>query len=305
MLRKNTIKLILKALVFITISTPVLANTYKHSLGTIEVEGTPQRVVVLGFGSLDFVDALGVTPVAMPKKLLPARLAKYQADEFVNTGSLQEVDYETLFTIKPDLIIAEARMAQLYKDLAEIAPTYMFQINSKNYWESTQEHWKNISQILDKEEQGLALIKDIQTRIDKLHTDKNGKSLSALTVMSNGNNITSFGPDSRFSFIYHEAGFKPSASNNVASNTLPHGNLISFEYIADAKPDTLLILDRDQAIGNNEGQAKKLFDNPLIASTPAGKNNKIVYLDPTAWYLVAGGYHSLQTMISDLESALH
>jgi iron complex transport system substrate-binding protein len=303
MIHKKIIGLFFTFTLVIT-STLSLADTYKHSLGEIEINGVPKRVVVLGFGSLDFVDALGVTPIAMPKNLLPEALSKYKAEQFINTGSLQEVNYETLFTLKPDLIIAEIRMSALYKDLSSVAPTYMFEIDSNNYWKSTQQHWKNISKILGKEEQGTKLISDIQSKIDTLKKEQSKSSPKALTVMSNGSNITSFDANGRFSFIYNEAAFKPAISNDVKTTPNRHGNLISFEYIADAKPDVLFILDRDQAIGKEIGRAEKSFDNPLVNSTPAAKNKRIVYLDPAAWYLTAGGFNSLKTMISDLERAI-
>ena len=122
MIHKKIIGLFFTCILLIT-STSTIAKTYQHSMGEIEINGVPQRVVVLGFGSLDFVDSLGVTPIAMPKKLLPEALSKYKADQFINTGSLQEVNYETLFTLKPDLIIAETRMSGLYENLSDIAPT--------------------------------------------------------------------------------------------------------------------------------------------------------------------------------------
>ena len=301
---KNIFHGLLKVILLVAVTSPVFATTYEHSLGTVEINGVPKRVVVLGFGSLDFVDALGVTPIAMPKSLLPTTLEKYTADKYVNTGTLQEVNYETLFTLKPDLIIAEGRMAKLYPDLAAIAPIYLFQVEAKHYWESTQKHWLNLSKILGKEEKGTQLIADIQNRIDKIKQKTQRTPLKVLTAMSNGSNITSFSPSSRFSFIYDEAGFMPSTSSNVASKNHTHGNLISFEYIADAKPDVLLILDRDQAIGKASGQAQQLFNNALVNSTPAAKNGRIIYLDATAWYLAAGGYRSIKQMIFDLNNAI-
>ncbi len=51
-------------------------------------------------------------------------------------------------------------------------------------------------------------------------------------------------------------------------------------------------------------QAKALFDNDLIKSTDAYKNDKIVYLDSAAWYVVAGGLDSTQTMINNVKDAL-
>lgn len=304
MLYQTLVHTFTKAALLMVAITPAMAKTYTHSLGTVHIDEVPQRVVVLGFGSLDFVDALGVTPIAMPKKLLPDNLAKYKAEEFTNTGSLQEANYETLFTLKPDLIIAEGRMAKIYKDLAEIAPTYMFQIDSKNYWQTTQLHWNNLSDIFDKQQQGAELVADIQNKIDALKEKNIQTPLKALTTMSNGSNVSSFGPISRFSFIYQEAGFKNATSENVPAESRTHGDLISFEYIADAKPDVLFILDRDQAVGKATGKAKQLFSNDLVKSTPAANNERLIYLAPAAWYLAAGGYHSIQVMINDLNRAI-
>lgn len=304
MLRKNIKQLLIGSAVLAMGVSSAFAKTYTHSLGTVEINDVPQRVVVLGFGSLDFVDALGVTPIAMPKNLLPENLEKYKADEFTNTGSLQEVNYETLFTLKPDLIIAEGRMAKLYKDLKDIAPTYMYQIDSKNYWQTTQQHWTNLSEIFAKQEKGAELVNEVQTAIDDLKSNNESQSRKALTVMSNGSNIMSFSPVSRFSFVYQEAGFDTSKSVSVKAKSGTHGDLISFEYIADAKPDVLLVLDRDQAIGKSSGRAKEMFKNSLVESTPAAKNGQMVYLDPAAWYLSGGGYHSTKVMIEELNSAI-
>ena len=303
MFTKKMAKAFAQTALLISAAMPAQAKDYTHSLGTVEINEVPKRVVVLGYGSLDFVDALGVTPIAMPQSLLPANLAKYKGKEFTNTGSLKEVNYETLFTLKPDLIIAEGRMAKIYKDLKDIAPVYMFQVDNKDYWKSTKAHWETVSEIFDKEEKGAELIKGIQTQIDELKQKNTQTPQTVLSTLSNGSSVMSLGSVSRFSFVYNEAGLQTSKSVNVKAKSRTHGDLISFEYIADAKPDILLVLDRDQAIGNS-GKAKELFNNDLVNSTPAAKNGKIIYLDTSAWYLSAGGYQTTQTMIDELNHAV-
>ena len=113
-----------------------------------------------------------------------------------------------------------------------------------------------------------------------------------------------FGTNSRFSVIYDELGFETRESKNVESVARPHGNLISFEYVADAQPDVLFVLDRQQAIGETNASSEQFFDNNLVNSTPAAKNNKIVFLDSAARYLTAGGYQSTQIMINDVKTVL-
>ncbi len=304
MLGKTSLRVAASALLLALAPIGAIAKTYEHSMGSLEINEVPKRVVVLGYGSLDYIDALGITPVGIPKTLLPTTLVKYNVDSVVNTGSVKEVNFETLFTLKPDLIIAETRMAESYKDLSDIAPTYMFEIDNTNYWKSTQTNWNVLGEIFNKQERAAQLISDVQSQIDQLRTKVDAHPPRALTVSNSGSNLAMFGPDSRFSFVYNEAGFATSTSDKVKATAGRHGNLISFEYIADAQPEVLLVLDREQAIGRSNGKAKALFDNELVKSTPAAKDGHVKFIDPAAWYLTAGGYQSTQTMIKELSQVV-
>lgn len=285
-------------------SASVLAKTYRHDLGEVTLDKIPQRVVVLGFASLDLLNALDIDPVGLPKKMLPVYLSQYAAEKYTNTGSLIEVNYETLFNLKPDLIIAESRLAKIYPDLSEVAATYMFDVNGDDYWASSRKQWRTLGEIFDKQDQVENLIAQVQGGIDTLSNKSRSAPLTTLTVMNNGNNISMFGPESRFSFIYKEAGFSTSHSRRVNSTPHKHGDLISFEYIADAKPELLLILDREQAIGQSSGKARSLFNNALVNTTPAATNRRVVFLDPAAWYLAPGGFTATLTMLDDLKTAI-
>lgn len=58
------------------------------------------------------------------------------------------------------------------------------------------------------------------------------------------------------------------------------------EFILNANPDWLFVLDRDNAIGRTEGQsAQQVLDNPLIHKTKAWQNDRIVYLDSASLYI--------------------
>lgn len=286
---------------FISLSTA--AQTIEHALGTIEIDGIPKRVVVLGHGSLDYLDALGVNPVGVTKQLLPQFMSKYNDEQYSATGSLHEPNFETIFMLKPDIIIAENRQSELYKELSQIAPVYMFQIDNSNYWETTQHHWRALATIFNKQSRAEALIKEVQTQIDNVNNSATQQPSQALVVMNNGNNLAMFAEKSRFSVIYQEFNFEQASSQKVPVVAGPHGNLISFEYIADAKPEVIFILDREQAIGMSKGKAKTLFDNNLVNATPAAKKQRIIFMDPAAWYLATGGYQATKMMINDAQSA--
>lgn len=60
-------KLVSTAILSLLIILPSFAATVKidHYMGTTEVEQSPKRVVVIGFGPLDMLDSFGIDPVAV------------------------------------------------------------------------------------------------------------------------------------------------------------------------------------------------------------------------------------------------
>ncbi|UPR37406.1 ABC transporter substrate-binding protein [Vibrio cyclitrophicus] len=274
--------------------------TIEHVKGTAQFTEVPQRVVVLGHGSLDVLDQIGVQPVGAPHSLLPDYLASYK-ETTANTGSLSEPDFEAIYMLKPDIIIAENRMLKVYDQLTQIAPTVMFSIEGDKYWADAQQNWRALGDIFGKQAEVETIIKETQASITAINDKVASNETSAMMLMNNGNNIAMFNKGSRFSIIFDDFGFVESKSATVAPIKGTHGNLISFEYIADAKPEVLYVLDREKAIGRSEGRAQQLFDNPLVAATPAAQQGNIVYLDSSAWYLAGGGVTAIHRMLGDVE----
>ncbi|HBO37651.1 MAG TPA: ABC transporter, partial [Pasteurellaceae bacterium] len=95
--------------------------------------------------------------------------------------------------------------------------------------------------------------------------------------------------------IYTGFGFTP-ADKQIKSST--HGMSVGFEYIAEKNPDYLLVIDRTAAITDKADNAKQVLDNEIIKKTKAAKNNHIVYLDSSIWYLAFGGLESMESMVS-------
>lgn len=288
--------------VLVGLSFSASANniTVKHILGTTEVKENPQRVVVVGgHGSLDVLNRLGIKPVGVVTQMLPEYLKEYATAAPV--GSMKEVDFEKIFTLKPDLIIAENRVIESYPMLSKIAPTVMYTVDNTRYWADTEKNWRMLGKVFNKQSEVETIIAKTQVQIDKIKAQISDKNLKTLALMNNGNNVSMFGDKSRFAVIFDEFGFKEARTSDTEN---PHGNLISFEFIADAKPDVIFVLDREAAIGMSSGKAQSLFDNVLIKSTPAYQHNRIIYLDSNAWYLTIAGMDATQTMINDMASAI-
>ncbi|MEZ9671578.1 siderophore ABC transporter substrate-binding protein [Vibrio lentus] len=304
----NSVRQLLSGLAIVLASSLMMTAqaetvTIEHVKGTAQFDQVPQRVVVLGFGSLDVLDKIGVKPVGAPHSLMPDYLTSYK-DTTANTGSLSEPDFEAIYMLKPDVIIAENRMLKVYDKLAQIAPTIMFSIEGDKYWADAQQNWRALGQLFDKQAEVEAIITETQDSIAAVNDKVTSGETTAMMLMNNGNNIAMFNKGSRFSIIFDDFGYVESKSATVAPIKGTHGNLISFEYIADAKPEVLYVLDREKAIGKSEGRAQQLFDNPLVAATPAAQQGNIVYLDSSAWYLAGGGVTAIHRMLGDIERTI-
>ncbi len=274
--------------------------TVEHPMGETTLESKPKNVVVLGQDSLDVLDAIGIEPVGVVKAHMPAYLKKYQDDKYKEAGSLFEPNFEAIYSMKPDLIIVSNRSSRSMDELSKIAPTVLFLADSKDYWGTTKKAWRMLGEVFEKEDVVEALIADKQKQINKLQELSKTSATKALTIITSGGKVSAYGADSRYGYIHTLFGFDE-AVKNVKSKT--HGDNISFEFIANANPDVLIVLDRDNAIGRSTDEAKKQLDNELIKKTNAYKNNRITYIDAPVWYITASGVTATQTMIDDMKKA--
>lgn len=287
------------------ISAPSYADTItvSHQLGKTTLEQKPQRVVVIGMGTLDAVDYFGIKPVAVTQAAtLPPYLLKYKTKEFASSGSLSEPDFETIYMQKPDVIIIGSRAVKAYEELSEIAPTVVFTVDSKSYWKSTQKQWRMLGKIFDIEEKVEAKIASVDAEFKAIAKHNQVNNTAALTVMSAGGNITTFGSQSRFSAIYNDFGFKEAVKGIKESN---HGDLISYEFIRNVNPSHLIIVDKDKLINKEKSRTREEFANPLVKATDAYKNGRLTYLDINAWYLAVAGVTATDQMIADMKQSIH
>ena len=100
---------------------------------------------------------------------------------------------------------------------------------------------------------------------------------------------------------FDELGLTPALE--VEDATEDHqGDDISVEAIAASKPDWLIVMDRDAAIGEANATAKELIEkSEALKDVPAVKEGHIVYL-PQDFY-VAEDIQNYTTVMDDLAGA--
>lgn len=278
--------------------------TIKHQLGEATLKKNPAKVVVFDYGTLETLDKLGVEIAAVPQGNLPSHLEKYNDSKYTNAGTLFEPDFEKLNALKPDVIFISGRSSEAYEELNKIAPTIFMGVDTQNYMASFTENVKTMGELFGKEaeaEQELAAINDSVKAVNDL-TSASGKK--GLIILTTGGKVSAFGPGSRFGIIHDVLGVTP-VDESIKVDT--HGNSISFEFVAEKNPDYLFVVDRDAVVteeGKQATSAKEIVENDLVKKTNAYKDGKIVYLDPSYWYLSGGGLISVPEMIKEVQEGI-
>lgn len=282
------------------VETPTMS--IEHAQGTTQVPLNPKTVIILNPSTLDNADALDIQVAGVPQTSthLPSFLSKYSDKAYLNTGTLFEPDYEALSRANPDLIIAGGRAADVYDKLSAIAPTIALDVDPNNFVQSLTHRTEQLASIFAKQEQAKKIIDDFTAKIEQVKP-KSANAGSAMMLMISGGKISAYSPGSRFGFIFDQLGFKAAADFPQSGR---HGNVVTAEFILNANPDWLFVLDRDNAIGAAEGQpAQQVLDNALIHKTNAWQNGQIIYLDSSSLY-IAGGIQSYSRLMDQVNEAL-
>lgn len=274
-------------------------QSIEHKLGTIEVVENPEKVVVFDLGSLETLYELGVEEevVGIPKKALPKYLDSYKNNaDITDVGSLVEANFEKVNALNPDLIIISGRLEKYYDEMSKIAPTLFLAVDAQDYMGSFKSNVMTLAKIFDKEEEAVAKVGDIEKRIEEAREKTENTNKEALILLYNNTRFSAYGKNSRFGFIHDVLHIEPSIKDLEVST---HGQVVSNEFILNANPDYLFIVDRNKVV-NEQATNTEEIENPLIQQTNAYKNNKIIYLDPSVWYLSGGGLISTKEMIDEI-----
>ncbi|EJF89266.1 siderophore ABC transporter substrate-binding protein [Bartonella tamiae] len=300
--RKTLTALLLGALTAaVSFTTPVLADTtIKHVSGETTITDHPKKVVVFDLASLDNLTRLGVHDIiAVPEGVKPKYLESYNDDKYIKVGTLFEPNYETVASLKPDLIIVGGRSQPKYNDLSKIAPTIDLTVSNDKYLSDVDRNVTILGDIFDKQNEAKTEIEKLNARLAQVSNDAKDKG-KGLLILTTGGKISAFGPGSRFGLLHSGFGVIPANDHLKIGN---HGQPISPEFILETNPDWLFVIDRDAAIGREGESAAQLLDNALVDKTIAGEKKQILYLDPQNWYLIGGGLTGLNETADQLENA--
>ncbi|MFT4024232.1 MAG: ABC transporter substrate-binding protein [Flavihumibacter sp.] len=271
----------------------------QHELGITNVPVTPQTIVVLDYSILETLDTLGIRVAGIPKSHVPSYLQRFKDDTTVaDLGNPTEVNFEKINALNPDLIIMSARLRTSYEELSKIAPTLYLPIDDNDFMGSFKRNMSVIGKLFHKENIVQAAVDSIDGRLKALNEKTGrlpGKGMIALYTKGKFN---VYGKNSRFGILHSVMGIKPSVDS--IQNSM-FGQAVSSEFIQEANPDYLFIIDRNAAVDKRAAGMAEI-ENPLIKTTNAYKNGKIIFLDHDYWYLAGGGLISVNKMIDQMNA---
>lgn len=154
-------------------------RSIEHAMGTTEIKGTPQRIVVLEWTYAEDLLALGVQPAGV------ADVEGYHtwlniepelSADVVDIGTRQEPSLEAITALEPDLIIGvQFRHEPIYDTLSSIAPTLIFnpypEDQTITQFDEMQTTFMTIAEAVDRVDEGTAVLDEMQASFDEARAE--------------------------------------------------------------------------------------------------------------------------------------
>ncbi|MEP1444960.1 MAG: siderophore ABC transporter substrate-binding protein [Paraglaciecola sp.] len=274
----------------------------QHKLGSTVIKKRPVRVAALDMNEVDYLDQLGVPVAGMPKDFIPHYLEDYSNNSnIVDLGAIVQPNMERIYALKPDLVLMSPIQASHYQALSDLAPTIHFDINyqdsSSEYFDAVKQHLLILGKIFDKETLAQSKVIELENKVQTAKQIIQNRPEKAMVVLHNNSSFRFLGVNSRYGFVYDLLGVK--AVNSSEQMGL-HGQPVSSEFIFENNPDIIYLVDRTAVMEHSPVLDKQAIDNPLLRETNAWKNDKVIFVDPEAWYITGAGVTSLKIIIDDV-----
>ncbi|MDM1346882.1 siderophore ABC transporter substrate-binding protein [Myroides marinus] len=267
---------------------------------TIQVPIKPKNVAVLERGIMENMDELGIPFQGMAKEFTPKYLAHLEKDKSIaDLGAVFKPNFDAVSHLSPDLIFMDNAFPADYDEMIKIGTTLMLGIPNKgdNYLKYIQDNLTLLGKIYEIEPKAETLAKDLDTRVKQLKSLVATSNDKAMLIIHSEGSFRLFDENTRYGFIFKDFGVK-SATNITTEIANNHGQIINSEFILEHNPDILFIIDRDAIVQNTDKPVR--ISNALLEKTNAFKNNKVIYLNPDAWFLSGSGATSFKIFLEDI-----
>jgi len=253
--------------------------TIENTLGSVEIERAPERVVALDFDSADAALALGVTPVAMARVdyadggIQPWTKRALGGARPTLFSTTDGYPVEQVAALRPDVILATNayELADVYDQLTRIAP--VVGVETAEGDDTWQQATLRVGRALGREPQARRLIADTEATVAqarRAHPAFEGKTISFFNMVSG--TAWAINDPRDFSIVFlADLGFELSP---------PLARLRSSQGRAQISEERYDTLDADVVIGTSPDPAelRALAASPLFRRLDAVRRGAYVEL---------------------------
>ncbi len=304
-----------------SLPTRLSAFELKHSEGIVKLAAPPQIIVSYDLAILDSLHYLQIPVAGMPDVRQREPFQKY--GEMPSVGSLFEPDYDALNSLKPDLIFASRRTQDKLSKLNQVAPAAYLSTAPGQFLSDFKSHHLHLAKAFSKEAEVEPKLAAIEEDLTKLHQLNQGRT-AALLMVFNDRKIISQGAGDVMAYAFEVLGLSvvPTAKPEPAAQAKAHQahspkkrkqgaaenayrrHQQQLQAIAEANPDWLLVMDRQQ-MRTGKLQADAIIQaHPVLGNMDAVVHKRVLYLDPARWYLMRGGLDNLHQLITTTSQAM-
>lgn len=261
-----------------------------------------QRIATFDLGSLDTLDALGLSDqvVGVPKSSLPVYLEQYASDGYSDIGGLRSPDMEALSESEPTLILYTGRQGDWEEEFGDIAPLLNTSLQGDDYLASVGANVRELANQTGAQTEAEKALEILHATIET-QREALSNAPRTLVVTHNGGNLML----NQHPVVHSVLGVKAlEMPDSVTSETRGERTFtpLSADAIADIDPEFVLVIDRSAAIGDEPADINALTQ---ALSEAGAENTQVVMLTPELWYLSGGGLQSLALQIDEVAAALN
>lgn len=278
------------------------ALTVRHELGLTQIGGVPKRVVALGPHSLDLLLDLGIQPVGYAENKLVDLGSLTPGQPFtdipyvgplvtgrpVSLGNPYAPNLELIASLKPDLIVGDVWVSQVYPQLSKMAPTLLFEDMRPGTWKTTI---RTLGQVLGREVQAQQSINGYTSAMAQARQALNGFTKNKQVLL-----FWTYGLQGRSeAVVVHQNDFASQALRDMGFklSSLPvnlgeesiEGVALSLESLPSINPDAVLMLYAAKA-RPEDAQGKTLrqleqewYNLPITKNMTATKTRQVYAFD--------------------------
>lgn len=283
------------------LAVPALAAdiSVETARGTVTVPLSPETIAAFDVSVVDTLDALGVE-ISGTVKWLYVDYLDHVTAKAEDLGSFWEPDMEGLHALNPDMIVVGTRSSDQIDAMSKIAPSIDMTTGVTNdIVGEALARLDAFGKMFNRIDQAEDLAAALEAKLAAVKESSADKG-NALIIMTNGPKISAYGANGRFGWLHKTIGLSEAAPE-IGKST--HGESISFEFIKEANPDWLIVVDRQAAIGGKGESAKATLDNALVQDTTAWKTGQVIYLNAANIYIAGGGVQSLTRTLDSFITA--